>query len=109
MAVAYFKHLWFRVFKAIDEIYKRHSKADVDSPAAFFRREIERLPKKHGYVRDLFWKNWRDLRLAIEECRRSNNSADEVPFVICRRFIRLVCLQKNPTERMLAEQEQVRN
>jgi hypothetical protein len=27
MAVAYFKHLWFRVFKAIDEIYKRHSKA----------------------------------------------------------------------------------
>lgn len=100
-------HRWYRVFVTIEEIWKHRSAEFVQAPVEFFRAELLRLPKKFGYVRQFLWENWRDLRLAIEECWKANPCASSVPFAITSLFVRNVTQQKRPTDRILAEREKI--
>jgi hypothetical protein len=99
-------HLWYRVFKTIEEIWRQQPGSTAVS-AEFFKSKLKKLRNKHGYVRDYFWRNWRDLRLAIEECGKLNYSASEMPFVISHLFIGLVSSQKTFAEQLLADKEQI--
>jgi hypothetical protein len=101
-------HLFCRVHEVIRGFWERRPEQTLDSSTDFFKACLMRLPKKHGYVRELLWTKWRDLRLAIEECAESGYSVEEMPFAIPRVFLRRASKQKSPAERILAEQEEIR-
>jgi hypothetical protein len=62
------------------------------------------LTKNHGYVREFLWKNWRDLRLAIEDCWKLNASPPpSISFTITSLFLRRLSSQKEPADRILAD------
>ena len=67
-------HLWYGVFIVIKEISEQRLGDSLDSPSEFFKTQLTVLTKNHGYVREFLWKNWRDLRLAVEGCWKLNAS-----------------------------------
>jgi hypothetical protein len=78
-----------------------------ESLIEFFRKGLPKLPKKLGYTRDFVLLDWRDLRLAIEECLGKQYQEGETPYVLTSVFMRNTRSQKNSLERVLAEQEKL--
>jgi hypothetical protein len=101
-------HLWYRVFKVVDEICEQLSKEEVpDFSVEAFRMKVVRLPKTLGHLREFLWKNWRDLRLAIEECCKTKVNRSELPFAITRFSIQNFSQQKSLAERILVDREKI--
>jgi hypothetical protein len=96
----------YSIFEVLAEIWGRRSKEFEGLPLEFFRAELLKLSKeKFGYTRQFLYENWRDLRLAIEECWRSKYPAGQIPFVLASTFLRNATRQKDAAERILSEQE----
>lgn len=100
-------HLWYRVLETIQEIWERRSEEFEDAPVEFFRARLLNLPKKLGYVRQFLWENWRDLKLAIEECWKSKHPAPSIPFVVTAKFVQNLTRPKSPVEKVLADREKL--
>lgn len=96
----------YSIFEVLAEIWGRRSKEFEELPLEFFRAELLKLSKtKSGYTRQFLYENWRDLRLAIEECWRSKYPSGQIPFVLASTFLRNATRQKDAAERILSEQE----
>ena len=97
-------HLWYGVFTAIKEISEQRPGDSLDSPSEFFKTQLTVLTKNHGYVREFLWKNWRDLRLAVEDCWKLNASPPpSISFTVTSLFLRRLSSQKEPADRILAD------
>jgi hypothetical protein len=97
----------YRVLQVILKLWKQHPAGSKESLIEFFRAALPKVPKKIGYTRDFLLQNWRDLRLAIEECSSATYDAGEVPFAIASIFMRNTGTQKNPLDRVLIDQEKL--
>jgi diguanylate cyclase (GGDEF)-like protein len=100
-------YLHYRVFETISKIWGDQSQEFEDPPVRLFRTKLLKLSKKAGYARQFLCDNWNDLRLAIEECWKSKQSRESIPFVVTSVFMRNATKQKNPVERILAEREKL--
>ena len=60
-----FVHFPYQVFPVILRIWTGRTE---EPPIDFFRGEVLALPQSDRDVRERMCANWRDLRLAIEEC-----------------------------------------
>jgi hypothetical protein len=49
--------------------------------------------------------NWRDLRLAIEECWNANHHNSFIPYAVSAGFIKHLSSQKSLLDRILGSQE----
>jgi hypothetical protein len=98
----------YRVLQVILNLWKHHPAGSKESLIEFFRAALPKVPKKIGYARDFLLQNWRDLRLAIEECSSATYDADEVPFAVASIFMRKTGTPKNPLDRVLIEQGKLR-
>jgi hypothetical protein len=78
----------------------------VEAPIEFFGTSILKLPKKNS-VRQFLCKNWRDLRLAIEESWDPHYPSEGIPFKLTARFVQNVLRPKNSVEAVLAAQEKL--
>jgi hypothetical protein len=99
-------HLWYRTWDAIRKIWKRNGTEFVGAPIEFFRTSILKIPKKRS-VRQFLCKNWRDLRLAIEESWDPQYPSEGIPFKLTARFVQSVNRPKNSVEAVLAAQEKL--
>jgi len=97
----------YLVFLAISRMWDRRPKEFRRAPVDFFQGEAIKLPKKYGEARDQLCENWRDLRLAIEECWKAKHPAASIPFVITGIFIKNMRQQKGALERVLAAREKL--
>ncbi len=100
--------LHYRVLEVILKIWKRCRGESKKTLIEFFKAHLPKLPRKLGYTRDFLLESWRDLRLAIEECMSREHEDGEVPYVLTSIFMRNTRNQKNPLERMQAEQEKLK-
>jgi hypothetical protein len=101
--------LEYSVWELISEVW-HHRPADFEvAPVDFFRGGVLKLSVEFGHPRQFLWDNWWDLKNAIEECWRSPSPrpAGSVPFALTSIFMRYVRQQKDPAERILAEQEKL--
>ncbi len=101
------ERLHYRVLKVMLKLWKLRRGESKESLIEFFRAQLPKLPKKVGYARDFLLANWRDLRLAIEECLSKKHEDGEAPYVLTSIFMRNTGSQKNPLERLLAEAEKL--
>jgi hypothetical protein len=97
----------YSVLEVILKMWKRRRGESKASLIEFFKAQLPKLPKKLGYTRDFLLENWRDLRLAFEECLTREHEDGEAPYVLTSVFMRNTRNQKNPLERMLTEQEKL--
>jgi hypothetical protein len=97
-----------QVLEVMRKIWRRRRGESKESLIEFFRVQLPKLPKKLGYTRDFLLGNWRDLKFAIEECLNSKHEDGETPYILTSVFMRNTRNQKNPLERMLAEQERLK-
>lgn len=96
---------WYRTFAVIRKIWGPRRQADFsDAPIDLFRNSILRLPKK-SYERSFLATNWRDLKLAIEECWQQQHDSESIPFIVTASFVRDHSRQKGNVERVLAAQD----
>ncbi len=101
------ERLHFRVLRVILKLWKRSRGESKETVIELLKTQLLMLPKKLGYTRDFLLENWRDLTLAIEECLSKEHGEGEAPYVLTSIFMRNTRSQKNPLERMLAEQEKL--
>ncbi len=99
--------LHYQVLVVILKMWKRRRGESNESLIGFFKTQLPKLPKKLGYTRDFLLESWRDLRLAIEECLSEKHEDGQAPYVLASIFMRNTRSQKNPLERVLAEQEKL--
>jgi hypothetical protein len=101
--------LHYQVLKIILKLCKRYPRTcDSKEPLIeLFRVQVRKLPRKLGYTRDFLWENFRDLRLAVEECLAVQHELGELPYALTSIFMRNTRTQKNSVERILAEQEKL--
>ena len=97
----------YLAFQAISRMWDPRPKEFLRTPVDFFQGEVIKLPKKYGEAREHLCENWRDLRLAIEECWRAKDPAASIPFIVTRIFIKNRTQQKTALERVLADQERL--
>ena len=102
-----YSRLHYQVLNAISKLWKRRPGDLKESLLEFFRVQLPKLPKKLGYTRDFLLENWRDLRLAIEECLSVEHDPGEIPYALTSIFMRNTRTQKNSVERIFAEQEKL--
>jgi len=101
-------HLHYQALQIIREVWQMAPDPSLASSAEFVRQKLRGLSKTRGYIREFFWKNYRYVRLAIEECPTLSISSDEWPFRITSVFLRLQSQVKSPAERVLADREEIR-
>jgi hypothetical protein len=97
----------FRIFEMFSEICSRVPE-EITEPLAFFRAELSKSSRKPDYTRQFLREQWRDLRLAIEECW--NLRADDpggFPFVLSSVFMRNVKRLKDAKEQLLSDREKL--
>lgn len=99
--------LTYQVLGVIIKLWKRRPAESKESVIGSFREQLPKLPKKLGYAREFLLGNWRDLRIAIEECLNSKHEDGEAPYFLTSIFMRNIRNQKSPLERMLADQEKL--
>jgi hypothetical protein len=97
----------YRVLNVILKLWKRRPAGSKESLIEFVKSQLPKLPKKLGYTRDFVLLNWRDLRLAIEECLSKEYEEGETPYGLTSIFMRNAGSQKTSLERMLTEQEKL--
>jgi hypothetical protein len=95
------------VFEAVSEVWSRRPEEFEEPPFEFFRAHLLKLPERYGYTRQFLWDNWSDLRKAIEECWRSKQPPESIPFALTSVFMRHATQQKNPAERILAARDEL--
>jgi hypothetical protein len=100
--------LHYQVLEVIRRVWKRRRGQLKKTLIECFQAQLPKLPRKLGYTRDFLLENWRDLRLAIEECLSREHEEGEVAYVLTSIFMRNTRNQKNPLERMLAEKEKLK-
>jgi hypothetical protein len=100
-------HLWYRTFATIRRIWKRRDTDFSEAPVEFIRNSLLKLPKKSGYVRQFLWENWRDLRIAIEECWNPHHASESAPFILTAGFVQNFTRTKSSVEQVLATQEKL--
>jgi hypothetical protein len=100
-------HLWYGVLETLTQMWECRSEEFNEAPVEFFRAGLLSMPNKRGYGRQFLCENWRDVRLAIEECWKLNLSGLAVPFTITSLFVRNVSRQKTAVESVLAAQERL--
>lgn len=88
-------------------MWKRRRGESKESLVEFFKAELPKLPKKLGYTRDFLLESMRDLRLAIEECVSQTHQDGKAPYVLTSILMRNTRSQKNPLEKVLADQEKL--
>lgn len=103
------ERLHYRVLKVILSVWKLHRRKSKESLIEFFKAQLPKLPKKVRNTRDFLLENWRDLRLAIEESLSRKHEDGEAPYVLTSIFMKNTLGQKNSYERMLADQEKLKN
>ena len=99
--------LTYQILGVMLKLWKRRPGESIESLIGSFRDQLPKLPKKLGYAREFLLGNWRDLRIAIEECQNSKHEDSETPYFLTSIFMRNIRNQKSPLERMLAEQEKL--
>jgi hypothetical protein len=97
----------YQVLEVIVKMWKRRRGESKESLIELFKTGLPKLPKKLGYTRDFLLENWRDLRLAIEECLSTKHEEGEAPYALTSIFLRNTTPQKNALESMSAEQERL--
>jgi len=96
----------YLAFEALAELWDGRPQEIERGPVEFFRSEILNLPKKKfRYARQFLGENWRDLRLAVEECCSPKHQDASIPFLLTSALMRNVRRQKDAAERILAEHE----
>jgi hypothetical protein len=99
--------LHHQVLNVILKLCKRHPRDSKEPLIELFRLQVRKLPRKLGYTRDFLWENFRDLRLAVEECLATQHDPGELPYALTSVFMRNTRTQKNSVERILAQQEKL--
>ena len=99
-------HFHYRTWDTIRKIWNRNHADVVEAPIGFFEASICSLPRK-SYMRQFLCKNWRDLRLAIEESWDPQDPRERIPFKITAKFIQNLSPAKNAVESVLAAQEEL--
>jgi diguanylate cyclase (GGDEF)-like protein len=99
--------LHYRVFEVMSEICSHLRQGIEAPPVESFRTELLRRSKRPDYSRQFLRENWRDMKLAIEECWKENHPSAAIPFVLTSIFMRATMRQKDAAERILAEREKL--
>jgi hypothetical protein len=96
----------YQVLELIVEICARAP--EEGEPLEFFRSDLLKHSKSPDYTRKFLRDQFRDLRLAIEECwkHRADDSAS-FPFVLTSAFMQKARCQKDPKEQLLTEREKL--
>jgi hypothetical protein len=68
---------------------------------------LAKLPRNHNEARECLGQNWRDLRLAIEECGKSDHPTSFIPYAISSVFMRRIYREKTLSDRILDAQEKL--
>jgi len=97
----------YQVLKILLKLWSRRQGESKESLIEFFKTQLPKLPKKLD-TRDFLLENWRDLKLAIQECLSKEHENGEAPYVLTSIFMRNTRSQKSTLERMLAEQEKLK-
>jgi hypothetical protein len=97
----------YQIWEVISEVWSRRPSEFKEPPLDFFRDELLQLPKTLAYNRQFLWDNWSDMKVALQECWTQKPNPTSVPFVLSTTFVRLATQQKNPAERILAEQDRL--
>ena len=95
----------YRVFETISRMWRRRPRNLQTAPTKFFREQILRMPDDRTGIRGDLCRDWRDLRLAIEESWNARHSEDFMPYAITLAFLRNRLRPKTEKERMLDEHE----
>jgi hypothetical protein len=95
----------YLVVCAISLICKRWDGEFQPAPTKFFGDQLAKLPRNHREARECFSHNWHDLRLAIEECRKSDHPRPFIPYAISSAFMRNLHREKSFSERLLDSRE----
>ncbi len=99
--------LHYQVLEIILKSWKQRRGESKESLVEFFKAELPKLPKKLGYTRDFLLESMRDLTLAIEECVSQTHQGGKAPYVLTSILMRNTRSQKNPLEKVLADQEKL--
>ncbi len=101
--------LEYSIWELVSEIWCDRPEDFEAAPVDFFKDRVLKLSGEYGHPRQFLWDNWWDLKNAIEECWRSPSPrlAGSVPFALTSIFLRYVSRQKDPVERILAQQEKL--
>jgi len=97
----------YRVLNVILKLWKRRPAGSKESLIEFVKSQLPKLPKKLGYARDFLLQNWHDLKSAIEVCLTTEQNEGEAPYILTSIFLKAAMSQKNPLEKMLADQEKL--
>jgi hypothetical protein len=102
-------HYPYGIFKAISKIWKRKSKRPELTVIEFFQAEIRKLKKRKqdGETYSYLSGDWRDLRMAIEKCSKTEQSDDFMPHAITRAFVNSRSRLKTQAQRILDEHEKL--
>ena len=100
--------LHYQVLGVVRKMWKQRPGESKESLIEFFKAQLPKLPKKLGYTRDFLLENWRDLKLAIEECLNSNHEDGEAPYVLTSILMRNNRSQKSSLDLVLAKQEKLK-
>ena len=103
-----FRQQPYSIFLLIRRTWERRPREFRQTPIDFFRTQLLRLPKeKDSSTRDFLRKNWRDLRISIEESWSPKYPHDFVPYAIASTFMRNLYRMKSPLDRVLQDQEKL--
>jgi hypothetical protein len=94
----------YQVFLVISAILNDHSSDFNGGAVEVFRRVLLKLPPGSP-GQPFFWENWGDLKSVIEEL---GNSSPLDPFNLTRVFLKKAMCQKDPLEKVLAENQRLR-
>ncbi|HKF51596.1 MAG TPA: hypothetical protein VKB26_04745 [Candidatus Acidoferrales bacterium] len=97
----------YGILRAILRIWKLRAKRPELSIVDLFHEEIPELRKQDREARTYLSEGWRDLRMAIDQCSREEQSDDFMPYAITRVFVNNQSRPKNQAERILAERERL--
>jgi len=96
----------YGILQAILKIWKRRTKNAQLSTVDLFQMKIRKLPKKNE-SRTYLAEDWRDLRMAIEQCSKEGHSEDFMPYAITGAFVKNRSRPKSHAEQILEQREKL--
>ena len=104
-------HYPYGIFKAISRIWKRKSKSPEITVVELFQAEIRKLKKRKqdGETFSYLSEDWRDLRMAIEECLKAGHNDEFMPYALTREFVKNRSRSKSQAEHILDEHDKLSN
>jgi hypothetical protein len=95
----------FQVFEQLSEIWNQQPWTSQEPPIELFRADLLKPSKRSANTKQFLRKNWRDLKIAIDDCWKLNPIPDSFPFILTSIFMWSVMRQKTAAEQILAEQD----